>query len=83
MALIKKTELKQMDEKRLNEKLLDLKKEMIKIRSQISTGTVPQNPGGIKEVKRTIARLTQKLSKKNIQKLEQKSPKEVKKKTHE
>ena len=82
MALIKKTELKQMDEKKLNEKLIELRKEMIKIRSQISTGTIPQNPGRVKEVRRTIARLLQRLPK-HIQKLEQKSFKDVRKKAHE
>lgn len=81
MALIKKTELKQMDEKKLNEKLIELRKEMIKIRSQISAGTIPQNPGRVKEVRRTIARLLQRLPR-HIKKLEQKSSEEVRKKAH-
>lgn len=60
MALIKKTELKQMDNKKVDDKLIELNKEMIKIRSQISSGTLPQNPGGVKEIRRTIAKLLHK-----------------------
>ncbi len=57
MAIIKKTELKQMNEKILNEKLNELKKEMIKINAQIAIGTTPEKPGRIKEIKKTIARI--------------------------
>ncbi|MBI2670737.1 50S ribosomal protein L29 [Candidatus Woesearchaeota archaeon] len=57
MAIIKKTELKQMNEKSLKEKMNDLKKELIKINSQRAIGTIPEKPGRIKEIKRTIARI--------------------------
>ena len=80
MSLIKKTELKQMDEKKLKGKLIELRKEMIKIRSQISTGTLPQNPGGVKEIRRTIAKLLQRLDQKDHHKPELKPSEEVKKK---
>ena len=62
MAIIKKSELKQMKEQQLKEKLIDLKKEMMKINSQRAVGTVPENPGRVKEVRRTIARVLTKLS---------------------
>ena len=61
MAIIKKMEFKQMDAATLKEKLVDLKKELIKINAQISTGTPPENPGRVKEVRRTIARINTKL----------------------
>jgi len=77
MALIKKTELKQMDNKKVKDKMIELKREMIKIRSQISTGTAPQNPGKVKEIKRTIAKLLHKLDQ-NKQKTELKSSEEAK-----
>ena len=64
MAIIKKSELKQMKEAQLNEKLLDLKKEMMKFNSQRAVGTTPENPGKIKEIKRTIARILTKLNQK-------------------
>jgi large subunit ribosomal protein L29 len=57
MAIIKKDELKQMSEQDLNEKLKSLQEELVKINAQIAMGTLPQNPGKIKEIKRTIARI--------------------------
>ena len=57
MSLIKKNEIKAMTNKQREEKITDLKKEIIKSNAQISTGTVPENPGRIKEIRRTIARL--------------------------
>ena len=65
MAILRKTEIKNMDIKTLNEKLISLKKELIKINAQIAMGTLPENPGRIKEVKRTIARIMTKLNKKS------------------
>jgi len=57
MAIIRKNELIQMDEKSMNEKLEELKRELVKINAQISMGTMPENPGKIKEIRRTIARI--------------------------
>lgn len=57
MAIIRKNELKQMNEKDINEKLRSLQEELIKINAQIAMGTLPQNPGRIKEIRRTIARI--------------------------
>mgnify|MGYP003976126699 CR=1 FL=1 len=57
MSIIRKNELVQMDEKSLDGKLVELKKELIKINAQVAIGTVPENPGKIKEIRRTIARI--------------------------
>ena len=57
MALIKKNELMQMNAAQLKSKLDDLRKELIKMNAQISTGTPPENPGQVKEIKKTIARI--------------------------
>ena len=57
MAIIRKSELKQMNEALLNERLEYLRRELIRYNSQLSTGTPPENPGKIRAVKRTIARL--------------------------
>ena len=46
-----------MNKVQLGEKLLDLRKEIMKIKTQISTGTTPENPGRVREVKKTIARI--------------------------
>jgi large subunit ribosomal protein L29 len=57
MVIIRKNEMVQMNEKTLEDKLRELNREMIKINAQISMGTVPENPGKIKEIRRTIARI--------------------------
>lgn len=80
MAIIKKTEFTRMDEKTLQTKLIELKKELIKINIQISTGTLPENPGRIKEIKRTIAHINALIHKIKLEKRKQKiKEKETKK----
>lgn len=46
-----------MSESDLSNKLIELKKELMKINSQIAIGTVPKSPGKVKEIKRTIAKI--------------------------
>ena len=41
----------------LKSKLIELKKERMKINAQLSTGTTPKSPGQIKQMKKTIARI--------------------------
>ena len=41
----------------LEKKLLELKKELIKLQAQAATGTTPKNPSLIKNTKRMIARI--------------------------
>lgn len=82
MAILTKREFKQMNAMQLTEKLTDLKKELMKIKTQISSGTTPENPGKVKEVKKTIARIltflkSKKVEKKQVKPVEEK--KEVKK----
>ncbi len=50
-------ELRAMHEPELDTKILELRKELMKTSSQIAIGTVPKNPGRIKEMKRTIAKI--------------------------
>ena len=57
MAIIKRNELKQMNAKAVDDKLLELRKELVKVNAQIAMGTMPENPGRVKEIKRTIAKL--------------------------
>lgn len=59
MAIIRLKQLREMSKQDLQNKLIDLKKELMKIKSQISKGTLPENPGRTKEVRRTIARINQ------------------------
>jgi len=57
MAILRNKEINGMGKDALYTKLYELKKELAKIRSQISLGTVPENPGRVKEIRRTIARI--------------------------
>ncbi len=78
MAIIRKKELSQMSEPTLNEKRTELRRELIRYNSQLSTGTPPENPGRIRAIKRTIARLNT-----SLKLLQEKKPavvEEVKKK---
>ena len=54
---MKVKELKLMNEPDLENKMSELKKELMKINSQIAIGTIPKSPGKVKEIKRTIAKI--------------------------
>jgi len=55
--MVKKKELKQLDYEGLKSKLENLKKDLMKINTQRSSGSSVENPGRIKHIKRTIARI--------------------------
>ncbi|MCH8905235.1 MAG: 50S ribosomal protein L29, partial [Bacteroidetes bacterium] len=46
-----------MNEKQLTEKLIELRKDMIKQNAQVATGTTPKSPGQIRNMKKTVARI--------------------------
>jgi large subunit ribosomal protein L29 len=50
-------ELREMSKENLEKRLEELKKDLMKFRSQISTGTPPENPGQVGNVRKTIARI--------------------------
>ena len=54
---MKAKELKAMNELDLESKMIELKKELMKINSQIAIGTIPKSPGKVREIKRTIAKI--------------------------
>jgi len=54
---MKAKELRSMNEAELESKSAELKKELMKSNSQVAIGTVPKNPGKIKEMKKTIAKI--------------------------
>ncbi|MBL7147384.1 MAG: 50S ribosomal protein L29 [Nanoarchaeota archaeon] len=62
---IKIKEIQQMEKAQLESKLKDLKKDLMKINTQKSTGSNPENPGKIKQIKRTIAKILTTLNNKN------------------
>ncbi len=55
MLRVKK--LTDLNKEELEKQLEELRKEMMKYRAQISTGTPTENPGRVRAVKRTIARI--------------------------
>ena len=57
MAIIKKKQLKQMSRPDLINRLNELRLELAKERGQVAIGGTPSNPGRIKEIKKTIARI--------------------------
>jgi ribosomal protein L29 len=48
---------KAMSKKELAESLVEMKKELMKLRSQVATKTVPEKPSKIRELRRNMARI--------------------------
>lgn len=60
---MKKSEFKAMKEKDLQDKLLELKKELLKMRTNTAGGASAENPGKFRRNKRIIARIMNELNK--------------------
>jgi len=56
-------DLKAIPKLELSEKLLELKRELIKENAQVAIGTIPKSPGKLKQTKKTIAKIKTLLSK--------------------
>jgi large subunit ribosomal protein L29 len=57
MSIIRLKELKEMSKEKLEEKIAEIKKELMKSRTQISSKQNPDKVGKIKEQKKIIARI--------------------------
>jgi large subunit ribosomal protein L29 len=57
MAILHVSDIRKMKKEELAKKLEDLRKELMRMRSQISQGTAPEKPGRVKEIRRTIAKI--------------------------
>jgi large subunit ribosomal protein L29 len=55
--MVKKKEIKQLDKEKLKSNLGNLKRDLMKINAQRSSGSSIENPGRIKHIKKTIARI--------------------------
>jgi len=62
---MKKIELKQMSKDQLKEKLVDLRKDLMRLNTQRATKTVPENPANIKNLRRNVARVLTFMKQKN------------------
>jgi len=54
---VKSDEIRKFSEKEIVSKLRELRKNLMKINAQIATGTVPENPSNVKNIKKSIARI--------------------------
>ena len=70
---MKKLELKQLSKDQLKDKMIELKRDLMRLNTQRSTKTIPENPSNIKNLRRNIARILTFMKQKN--KLEVKSEK--------
>ncbi|MBI2664747.1 50S ribosomal protein L29 [Candidatus Woesearchaeota archaeon] len=50
-------ELSNLKSEALESRLLELQKELMKLRSQVASGTIPKSSGKIRLIKKTIARI--------------------------
>lgn len=50
-------ELRKMDKNTMDSKIAELKKDLMKLNAQVATGTIPENPGRIRSIKKTFARI--------------------------
>lgn len=57
MKQAKKKELRMLNEDELNSRLNDLKRELMKLNTERSTGTVNKNPKQIRQIKRMISKI--------------------------
>ena len=57
MAIFRVDELRNMSPEELAEELEKLKSELIRERGLVVSGGAPENPGRIREIKRSIARI--------------------------
>lgn len=77
-------DIRNMDNESLDKKLSELRKELVKINAQVAIGTTPKNPGQVKAIKKTVARLMtvmhEKKSKPGSQDKQNKKNSEVEKK---
>ncbi|MEK6835048.1 MAG: 50S ribosomal protein L29 [Nanoarchaeota archaeon] len=54
---MKKIELKQLSKDQLKEKLVELRRDLMRLNTQRSTKTIPENPSQIKNLRKNIARI--------------------------
>ena len=72
---MKTKEIRSLDKNTLDEKKIELKKELVKMNAQVAIGTALKSPGQVKEIKKNIARIltieNEKASQKNMKKIKQ------------
>lgn len=54
---MKVKELRKIEKSSMESKIIELKKDLMKLNAQVATGTTPENPGRIRSIKKTLARI--------------------------
>ncbi len=54
---MKSKDIKSMSKEKIESQVLELRRELIKLNTQVATGTTLKNPGQVKNIKKNIARL--------------------------
>ncbi|MBI2651647.1 50S ribosomal protein L29 [Candidatus Woesearchaeota archaeon] len=67
---MKANEIRGMDVNLINEKISELKKELMKMNAQVALGASIKNPGQLKKIKKTLARIITIQSQKDAKKQE-------------
>jgi large subunit ribosomal protein L29 len=57
MAIIRSDEIQGMNDSEMDERLTQLRKELMKIRGVLASGGIPEEVGKAREIRRTIARI--------------------------
>jgi large subunit ribosomal protein L29 len=57
MAIVRSKEIREMSDEQIEKQLKDLRNELLKERAITATGGAPENPGRIRELRHTIARI--------------------------
>lgn len=57
MAVMSMDDIRDLSVEEMDEKVIELKGQLLRERSMIAAGGVPENPGNIGEMKRTIAKI--------------------------
>ncbi len=57
MAILRTSEIRDMSVEELKDKLEELRMELLRERSKATAVGVPENPGRVRELRRTIARI--------------------------
>lgn len=57
MSILRASEIREMDDEEIEERLTELQSDLMKIRGVIASGGVPEDIGKTREIKKTIARI--------------------------
>jgi large subunit ribosomal protein L29 len=77
MTILRSQELSELSADELDDRLVELRRELMKIKGVLASGGIPEEVGKTREIKRTIARIL--TYKKNLSKKEDKKQKQQKK----